>query len=54
MMEFKEPPDYYGEALIAAIRSKQSRPEICAALIAQMQEALADILATAKIKLIDL
>jgi hypothetical protein len=40
-----EPKDYYGEALAVAIRDGRENPELVAALMAQIAEAMEDTLA---------
>jgi hypothetical protein len=40
-----EPKDYYGEALAANIRDGRENPELVAALMAQIAEAVDDALA---------
>lgn len=39
------PEDFYGEALICAVRKGERYPEIVAALMAQISEALVDVVA---------
>jgi hypothetical protein len=44
-----EPKDYFGEALAAAIREGRENPELVAAMMAQISEAVEDTLALAAI-----
>lgn len=40
-----EPKDYYGEALALCIRRQTPEPEMAAAIMAQIAEAMADTIA---------